>query len=482
MRHKRDEAENGQFEPLFLVDLAERRYVSKIKLMATGMLRGLQFLAESETDRQWVHHDLKPENMVYSEEEDSVALVDFGTTISSLEPNKTQDCTLLYRPPEVGNMNFWGRVGWKPPIWSFDIFSAGVILGAAGAVSPHSPRSSFFPSVSFLNIHLTPSTAAKMSTLKAAARCARQGEWKDCLMQAVKIVAQDVFSERVRQVLEWPKQSDARKAAMASLLVCLPKMESPDDPSTGWVQKALSGSFESKAPSYLWSLLDDWMRTGFDEILLQMLDGNPNRRPKPSAVLAAEWFKTDAADLPGRPVEFTCPSIPESEIGVLYRHSSRGVWLALFTGLLLCSMGLSKMLVSWIMRLAGLMTLAVPLIFFYAMESPYMWASSMCTMGVIMTSAPSLPLQDSHRQLILGIASFLLALRAIAHLLTLRLLLSASGDQVAKAALVAIGADVMVCCMLLIGILVAVGCLRRSTGTEAAENSNEIELRRVSTP
>ena len=45
------------------------RYVSKIKLMTRDMLRGLRLLGESKTDRQWVHHDLKPMNMVYNEEQ-----------------------------------------------------------------------------------------------------------------------------------------------------------------------------------------------------------------------------------------------------------------------------------------------------------------------------------------------------------------------------------------------------------------------------
>ena len=135
--------------------------------MTRDMLRGLQLLGESKTDRQWVHHDLKPMNMVYNEEKgpfkcadllastpeehhsmpidlpegkgvsppsmatgqrlrlvllahyfraqlpllaherpDSVVVIDLGTAISSKEPTKQQACTMLWRPPEVGNLGF----------------------------------------------------------------------------------------------------------------------------------------------------------------------------------------------------------------------------------------------------------------------------------------------------------------------------------------------------------------------------------------
>eukprot|EP00913_Durusdinium_trenchii_P029315 g27482.t1 len=54
-----------------------------------GMLLGLRFLAESQTDTQWVHHDLKPQNMVVTDDTAETVLVDFGTVLSSKEPKKT---------------------------------------------------------------------------------------------------------------------------------------------------------------------------------------------------------------------------------------------------------------------------------------------------------------------------------------------------------------------------------------------------------
>ncbi|CAK9071063.1 unnamed protein product [Durusdinium trenchii] len=60
-----------------------------LKSSVKGMLLGLRFLAESQTDTQWVHHDLKPQNMVVTDDTAETVLVDFGTVLSSKEPKKT---------------------------------------------------------------------------------------------------------------------------------------------------------------------------------------------------------------------------------------------------------------------------------------------------------------------------------------------------------------------------------------------------------
>ena len=130
-----------------------------------------------------------------------MVVIDLGTAISNKEPEKVQACTMLWRPPEVGhlglelhNVRIWSpnhgpsnnwpvssslpslthlvyvlkeakhsihytnsapnlrnlmvtefqTVGFASPIWSFDIFSAGVtVLGAAAM--PH-VQISIFPS------------------------------------------------------------------------------------------------------------------------------------------------------------------------------------------------------------------------------------------------------------------------------------------------------------------------------------------------
>ena len=49
-------------------NLAEGDYVQHLKSVAKGVYFGLRFMAESKTANQWVHMDLKPQNMVINEE------------------------------------------------------------------------------------------------------------------------------------------------------------------------------------------------------------------------------------------------------------------------------------------------------------------------------------------------------------------------------------------------------------------------------
>lgn len=38
----------------------------------------------------------------------------------------------------------------------------------------------------------------------------------------------------------------------------------------------------TQVPKFFWTLVDDWMKTGFDEVLLKALSTEPTERPKPS--------------------------------------------------------------------------------------------------------------------------------------------------------------------------------------------------------
>ena len=51
-------------EPL----VADAVYVQHLKSVSKGVYLGLRFMAESKSTNQWVHMDLKPQNMVINEE------------------------------------------------------------------------------------------------------------------------------------------------------------------------------------------------------------------------------------------------------------------------------------------------------------------------------------------------------------------------------------------------------------------------------
>ena len=63
-----------------------------------------------------------------------VVLIDFGDVTSNATVKRGG--RRLYRPPEVGGANYGPyltEVGWSPPAWSYDVFSAGTFLLALGA-------------------------------------------------------------------------------------------------------------------------------------------------------------------------------------------------------------------------------------------------------------------------------------------------------------------------------------------------------------
>ena len=57
--------------------------------MSKGIYLGLRFMAESKTANQWVHMDLKPQNMVINEDTGQTVIVDMGTVLGqgSLHPD-----------------------------------------------------------------------------------------------------------------------------------------------------------------------------------------------------------------------------------------------------------------------------------------------------------------------------------------------------------------------------------------------------------
>ncbi|CAK9070910.1 unnamed protein product [Durusdinium trenchii] len=77
---------------------ANSDYVKLMKKATKGMLEGLRFLSESPGDVQWVHHDLKPQNMVVNDQTAEVVVVDMGTALSTKNETAKSACTPFFSP------------------------------------------------------------------------------------------------------------------------------------------------------------------------------------------------------------------------------------------------------------------------------------------------------------------------------------------------------------------------------------------------
>jgi len=116
-------------------------YFSRVKRVFKQLIEGLEYLM-SHVDR-WVHHDIKPDNIVIKEsldgQSDILKIIDFGTMrkVSREAAAATIPATPTYAPPEFPDYTDY-LVGKNPEFtptgfnfdapWSFDVYSVGVIL------------------------------------------------------------------------------------------------------------------------------------------------------------------------------------------------------------------------------------------------------------------------------------------------------------------------------------------------------------------
>ena len=207
-----------------------------------------------------------------------------------------------------------------------------------------------FPSMTYFSRFLMPPKLATLPNLKVAATCAGgQAEpWADCLLSHLPTAMSEVHRERLDAVRATPRGSEERRSALASLVACR-SFVVRGDVSDHWPEVPYgraNGSFggegrpwATRATPHLWRLLENWMRSGFDETLLAMVDADPAKRPTPSTVLASDWFGQDCADCAGSEAEMHCPEIPRSEVGVLHRNAWWGFSLAALAAIFLAASG-----------------------------------------------------------------------------------------------------------------------------------------------
>ena len=215
------------------------------------------------------------------------------------------------------------------------------------------------------------------------------------------------------------KSLDARKAAWASFVSC---RKSNTQPSS--LVKQPAQLFNSHAAPFFWLLLDDWINTGFDQVLLKMLSTKPEERPKPSEILEATWFKKEI-EIPeeGNRVEFTCPDYPISELRVMFYTWCATLGLSLLT-FCICIGGACCTLIKdvpawkWSMPWGGLMVIAAPISEFYVLDPipAYVFLLLMFPLGLILLMAPcEIKALKERKLLLVQISAAICAMLLAAH-------------------------------------------------------------------
>ncbi|CAE7198366.1 SAMS2 [Symbiodinium sp. CCMP2592] len=298
--------------------VADADYVQHLKSVAKGVYLGLKFMAESKGTNKWVHMDLKPQNMVINEDTGQTVIVDMGTVVCQ-GPGCTstpRGTTAIFRPPEVPHLSlFHPGVEWQSPVWSFDVHSAALsILGMAtdgnsGLVMPDGTALHAVPVLPYMLTNEVQTRMANWRMVKEVVDCGREigmpgtTQFLNGLLKCTNdnsvVLYKMLFDQRLQAIRK--ATGDKRKAAWASLVHCRTSKR------FATALYPLPDLQATKVPKFFWTLIDDWMKTGFDEVLLKALSTTPDERPKPSEILEAQWFNADKPKVSGTSVEFTCP-------------------------------------------------------------------------------------------------------------------------------------------------------------------------------
>lgn len=381
---------------------ANSDYVKLMKKATKGMLEGLRFLSESPGDVQWVHHDLKPQNMVVNDQTAEVVVVDMGTALSTKNETAKSACTPFFRPPSFDHYGvFESEVGFHPPVWSYDIYSAALSIfgmsldGDFSSVKGLDGLSAIpvYPLMLYVSVQ---NSLASMSALKQIQKCV--GQRPNKLWSCTEKLFRDAWIQEHDKGIKKIQESsgDARKAALAAVVNCRRWKGNPGE----FILQPFPGELPpTHTADFFWTLADDWMATGFDELLVKMVSSNPQERPRPSEVLESNWFKTDSVTEQGKPVEYTCPEMPVADFAVL---SSMFTVVHVFSCLTCCvcyggtCLTASRLAVEawkWSMAWGGLLMLLSPFVARMTTDLAILWMILMmpCGLALMVGACKSLP-------------------------------------------------------------------------------------------
>lgn len=277
---------------------------TEFQSLAKQMMEGLRFMGESGGETVgFVHHDLKTENMVVQPGPPGVmsgklTIIDLGTVLSTQRPKETSACTVVMRPPEVS----WAEmfIGFKMPVHSFDSWSAAMTLvSMAAAKEADNEVVPFFWILAAHHLDFQPRDLVDIARCLEKSRAqAESGNLEEELMLCVNAGVVAGIKKRVNNRLDVVRESrgSKRRKELARLLAC--RME-----ASGLGQAV----FTRNDSPMLDQVVDQWMRTGFDHVLLKMFSENPSNRPTPSEVLESRWLKeADLHSSTPPELEFSC--------------------------------------------------------------------------------------------------------------------------------------------------------------------------------
>lgn len=385
-------------------------YVVTFNRMAKDMFMGLKFLAESPTDTQWVHHDLKALNMVVKDE-GQLMIVDLGTALSTAEPSGQAACTAFARPPEVALLNWLiPRVGFKAPVWSFDVFSAAnVLLGMAGDTIVNGKVTGVptLPYYTYYMQEIVQHAMVKVQFLARAIHCAQKeasdpqsksskaAAFSNAFYACIGDISSEEFTKLNTERLEAIQgmHGEERKAALAGLVNCR------QFPIRGQVvMRTLQLGTPNPSP-FFWTLLDQWIATGFDGVLLRALSSDPTQRPRPSEILEAQWFKDQDLNVrsmnskgdihEGSAVEFSCPEYPMNDGAKLVFLGILMLLVEVASCCFCCAGGIftsrrGTWVWKWMLPVAGALSIMAPIAEFYIVSFKYLWLLLMVPVGLTM--------------------------------------------------------------------------------------------------
>lgn len=303
----------------------ERQLLSELQSLSRQMMLGLKHLNDGTV--KWVHHDLKPENMVVDDGANiTLTIVDFGTALSTLDPEETSASTQIFRPPEHFEA---GATGFSMPAHSYDSFSAALSIMALAGGSTSDEL--FYPDFYKLNRERAHIAHADLRAAAQTAECismvmkerridaSDSAGWNSCLQHCFESSLKLKLSQFLVADLDRVRRAvgERRKEALVRLISCRDGFQKANTPAL--------------------NVVHEWIDSRFDETLLAMLSADPRKRPSPSVVLESPWLERTAHQLPpssgfALTTEIVCPLAMPG-----FQQLVRFVALCLLIGCLLSS-------------------------------------------------------------------------------------------------------------------------------------------------
>mmetsp|Transcript_93612 Transcript_93612/g.288731 ORF Transcript_93612/g.288731 Transcript_93612/m.288731 type:complete len:529 (+) Transcript_93612:81-1667(+) len=233
--------------------LPQDDYSSRMLMLFKELMEGLHYLTNPKHPVNWIHHDLKPDNLVVKRRngQEYLKIIDLGAVLEVTEDNVYSPAasTVLYAPPEWFETESSAVAFDIAAPWSFDMYSAGNILIEMATGEALLGR--FWDSL--------PSSQVKLIKIGCPA-----GDG-DCVQQGMVDAAK-------------AKESVTTKAWSSN----------PADES---ISKFLYGGDYKDFQKTAASFLEEAKKQGFWEVHVKMFVSEPSKRPTPAEVLETPLMK-----------------------------------------------------------------------------------------------------------------------------------------------------------------------------------------------